>query len=351
MYMRNFYTFLLCMLTVSLWAVPSVTDLDSWQLPDPEPEPKPVAASVARPVAKQKVAPSKKGGKEITIEMTGSPSYRSASTTHDPNEIPVMRRSAAQLEKTLADKGRFYVLFNANVVSSIDTSLTGQDGTRYAFVQFGQDGDNYRKFLFEGQGNQRLLAVADDIPGVVRLNTRYKINMPISEKDFKKAYPKAELTVAKNEQEKKTYNTYQINGPVFLVFADGKLTGQFSKKGELSDYLQSVNAKLPEVPVIQQEQSFPTPEEQEWERNHRQQPGRHGRHGHFPEDWEQHRSGSNRPPSKALVEGGTVKDRINLPHVADPSAYNGADLPPMTPSGLPSGAILIRDVNGQYTNR
>ena len=349
MYMRNFYTFLLCMLTVSLWAVPSVTDLDSWQLPDPEP--KPVATSVARlvakqPAAKQKVAPSKKTGKEITIEMTGTPSYRSASTTHDPSEIPVMRRSAAQLEKTLADKGRFYVLFNANVVSTIDTSLTGKDGTRYAFVQFGRDGENYRKFLFEGQGNQRLLAVADDVPGIVRLNTHYQINMPISEKDFKKAYPKAELTVAENEQDKKTYNTYQINGPVFFVFAGGKLTGQFSQKAELSDYLKSVNAKLPEVPVVQQEKSSLPPQEQEWERSRRQQPGRHGRNS--PEDWERHHP---YPPSKALVEGGTVNDRMNLPHVADPSAYNGPDLPPMIPSGLPSGAILIRDVDGKYMNR
>lgn len=325
--MKKFYTLLLAVLAGPVWAAPSVTDLDSWQLPEPEPV-KPVVAP-ARPRVKAKPQPVN-DEPELIVEMGGA--YR-ATNTQDPDEIPVMRRSATQLARRLANKGRFYVLLNANVVSTQDSTITAKDGTRYAYVRFGKDGSTYRKFLFEAGGDQKLVAVADSVPGVLQLNARYGVNIGPTENDFKRAYPNATVTVVKNEQENKEYHSYQIEGPVFLIFENGKLVQQFAQADELAAFMQTIGAANTGVAAQQAK------EQTELEKARLEEQAKHNRHHHS--------SGTRR---KALVEGGTLNDQMYLPQVTHPEHYQGADLPALTPSGPKAGTVLMRDVDGKYMN-
>ncbi len=330
--MKKFYVFLLAVLTGPVWAAPSVTDLDSWQLPEPEPA-KPVVTPARPhvPAGPQSVD----NEPEFKVEMTGSSYYTAAKNTQDPDEIPVLRRSAAQLAKRLANKGRFYVLLNANVVSTQDNIITAKDGTRYAYVRFGKDGSTYRKFLFEAGGDQKLVAVADSVPDVLQLNARYGVNIGPTENDFKRAYPKAIVTTVKNEQENKEYHSYQIDGPVFLIFENEKLVQQFARANELAAFMQTIGAANTGVAAQQAK------EQTELERVRLEEQARRNRNRH------RHPA---RPPHKALIEGGTVEDQMYLPRVNNPERYQGADLEPLTPRGPEAGTVLMRDVDGKYMN-
>lgn len=328
--MKRWYLFWIgCWITAPLWAAPSFTDLDSWQLPE---EPQPVAKPTAP--AQPTVRPPSKttsSEEELKVEITNGQSYAAATSTQDPDEIPIMRRSAAQLTKRLAGKSRFYVLFNANVVSTQDSVIRAKDGTRYAFVRFGKDGDAYRKLVFEAGGDQKLVAVADDVPSVLRINNMLKINIGPTENDFKKAYPAATVNVVKNEQENKEYHSYQIDGPIFLIFESGKLAQQFTNADELSAFMQTIGAANTGVAAQQAK------EKTQLEKVRLDRQARWARHHRLP-------------ASKALVEGGTLQDKMYLPQVANPAAYKGATLPPLTPSGPKAGTVLMRDVDGKYIN-
>lgn len=328
--MKKFYTLLLAVIAGPVWAVPSVTDLDSWQLPEPEPVKHVAAPARTRVQAKPQPANDEP---ELIVEMGGG-AYTAATNTQDPDEIPVMRRSATQLARRLANKGRFYVLLNANVVSTQDSTITAKDGTRYAYVRFGKDGSTYRKFLFEAGGDQKLVAVADSVPGVLQLNARYGVNIGPTETDFKRAYPTATVTVVKNEQENKEYHSYQIEGPVFLIFENGKLVQQFAQAEELAAFMQTIGAANTGVAAQQAK------EQTELEKARLEEQAKHNRR-------HRHSSGTRH---KALVEGGTLEDQMYLPHVADPERYKDRELPPLTPSGPKAGTVLMRDVDGKYMN-
>ena len=196
------------------------------------------------------------------------------------------------------------------------------DGTRYAFVRFGKEEGPYRKFLFEGEGDQTLLAVADDLDGTLSIFTRYGVNLEITPQAVQRAYPRVAATALTAADHAGEYTAYVLPDNRYLIFKNKMLERVFPTKEEYDAFTKDLATPKPApVAAVQTVQPpvavAPRP----------------------------------RRVRKALVEGGTIEDKMTLPQVTDPSAYDGAPLPPLTPSGPQAGTPLIRDVDGHYMNR
>lgn len=320
--MKNFYT-LFILLAASVCAL-SANDLDNWQLP-PEPKPEPTPVQVSAP--KKQPTKIKHADDEIVIEMTGTSTVATAATRTDADEIPVFKRTAAQLISRLAGKSRFYVLFNANAVSTFDDTIYADNGARYVLVRYGQEGDNYRKFLFDEGGDQKLLAVADSPATVLAVNKKYNVNIGLTEKEFQQDYPKAVATTVTDAQNNKEYHSYQISGPLFLLFDNGKLAYQFDSAQAFSAYMNTLSAANMGYAAQQAQQQTAL------------------------EKARLSQTTSTRveqPTYTTLVVGGTVRAPIYLPVVL--STGTARKLPPLKPSGPPAGTVLMRDVDGKYMN-
>lgn len=324
--MKKFYTLFLC-LAMAPYAL-AANDLDNWQLPPEKEAPKKVVAPKTQPkrVPPKKAAP--KNEKEIVIEMSGTSNVVSPALTRtDADEIPVFKRTADQLMARLAGKSRFYVMFNAYVVATFDDIIYADNGTKYALVRYGQEGDNYRKFLFEEGGDQKLLAVADSAAGVLAINKKYNVNIGLTEAEFKKSYPNAVFNTVTDVQNGKEFHAYQIAGSLFLLFENGKLVYQFDTPEAFSAYMNTLSAANMGYAAQQAKQ--------------------------------QTNLGKNRPNQAVqnssqttiytpLVVGGTARDRIYLPAILSTGTVR--KLPPLKPSGPPAGTVLMRDVDGKYMN-
>lgn len=320
--MKIFYTLFL-LFAAALYA-PAADDLDNWQLPPESEEPQKV---VAPPKAiPQKAQP--KNEEEIVIEMAGTANVVApAATRTDTDAIYVFKRTADQHINRLAGKSRFYVLFNADVVASFDDIIYADNGLKYALVRFGQEGsDTYRKFLFEAGGDQKLLAVADNVPTTLVINKKYNVNIGLTESEFKKSYPNAVFTPVMNAQNNKEYHAYQIPGPLFVVFEDGKLVYQFANAQAFSAYMNTLSAANMGYAAQQAKQQT------QLEKN-RQRP-------------------AAQPVQQniytPLVVSGTARDPIYLPAIISTGTVR--KLPPLKPSGPPAGTVLMRDVDGKYMN-
>ena len=313
--MKNFYT--LFILWIAATTAMAANSLDDWQLP-PEGE-------VARPVAPAENKPKEE---EIVIEMAGATAtVAPAATRTDVDEILVFKRTAAQLINRLAGKSRFYVMFNATAVASFDDTIYADNGAKYALVRYGQEGDNYRKFLFEDGGDQKLLAVADNAATVLAMNKKYNVNVGLTETEFKKSYPKAIFSTVTDAQNNKEYHSYQIAGPMFLLFENGKLAYQFDTPEAFSAYMNTLSAA--NMGFAAQQAKAQTALEKN-RQNHITRPVQ-------PQT------------TYTLVVGGTVRDPIYLPTIISTSPVRRS-LPPLKPSGPPAGTVLMRDVDGKYMN-
>jgi len=313
--MKTFYTLFL-LLSVALPAM-ALDDLDNWELPPEEEE--------VRKVVVQKQQP--KSEEEIVIEMAGTTNtVAPAATRTDADAIYIFKRTADQHINRLAGKSHFYVLFNADVVASFDDIIYADNGLKYILVRFGQEGDNYRKFLFENGGDQKLLAVADSASSILAINKKYNVNLGLTETEFNKNYPKAVFTPVVNAQNNKEYHAYQIPGPLFVVFEDGKLVYQFANAEAFSAYMNTLSAANMGYAAQQAKQQT------QLEKN-RQRP-------------------AAQPVQQniytPLVVSGTARDPIYLPAIISTGTVR--KLPPLKPSGPPAGTVLMRDVDGKYMN-
>ncbi len=318
--MKKFYTFFLLLVIAS--PAMAIDDLDAWQLP-PEEEPRQV-----QPVVRPKPKPTpKEPEEEIVIEMAGSATvYAPAATRTDADAIYVFKRSAKELINRLAGKSRFYVLFNADAVSTLDDTIYADNGTQYALVRFGQEGDNYRKFLFEGGGDQKLLAVADSAASVLAINKKYNVNLGLTEAEFKRSYPNAIFTPVTNAQNGKEYHAYQIAGDSFVVFENGKQIYQFANAEAFSAYMNTLSAA--NMGYAAQQAKKQTALEK-------------ARHNQVTQPVQQ-------TIYTPLVVSGTARDPIYLPAIISTDTVR--KLPPLKPSGPPAGTVLMRDVDGKYMN-
>ncbi len=245
--MRLFLLSCLCLLVLPLGAVPSLTDLDSWQIPEESEPPKQEAPKPApKPVADT--------GPEIIIEMDANGGVQGPSRSHVSGEIAILNRSATQLTKNLAGKSRFYVLFNANTKAVADTKVTSLDGTPYALLLFGQEDKNYRQLLFKYWDEQPLVAVAENKADKLRIFQTYQVNLGVTEPDFAQAYPQAQMDVIEDAMDHTRYHAYKLNASSFVVFKEEQPLAYFSSEIDFLAYTEKLKNLPPQESTVQQPQ-------------------------------------------------------------------------------------------------
>ena len=262
--------------------------------------------------------------------------------------VAVFAYDANQLAARFAGKTRKEVLYTINTVSSKDMTVKSTNGTEYALVRYGKGSDDFRIFLFEFKLPQKLLAVADNVQGVLAMNEKYGINAPLTERDLTAQAPQTYLTTITNMATNQTYTTYQ-SGDAYLVFQNGALKHTFNSH-EYTAFMATVSAANSGYQAEQAQ--LQTQLEQERlavaQANNRPQYVR-----------TVSRSSSVVPAivGTALVGGlvwGGIHYATHHHHrrmgPPPPQARPG-HLPPLRRSGPPAGTPLIRDVNGRYMNR
>lgn len=249
--MRNFILFILCFIALPAWAAPSLTDLDSWQLPEVEPLPaapvQPVPAS--EPATPKKAKKVKEKGKELKVQLTENNAYAVAKSTRDASEIDIMNLTAQQLMSKFAGQGRFYILFNANMPANIDTEVVAEDGADYALSVFGNETKKYRMLLFKGGLEQPLIAAADDVRGKLNIMQKYRIELEVTEDEMKKSYPSLSPQEITGKEDEKTYHAYKLEGPLFVVFQGGKFIRQFNTEEAFTTYSNDLQGIVPKPEV------------------------------------------------------------------------------------------------------
>ncbi len=241
-------------IAISLQAAPVFDDLDRFQIPD---EPEPVKEA---PAPKPAPKPVEDNRPEIVIRMGDGVASAPAPVKSGASEFAVLHRSAAQLERNLAGKSRFYILFNANTSAVSDQVLTARDGKQYAVVRFGPQDQNYRLFVFNARGDQPLLAVAENTADKLRIYKKYELDLGITEADFKNAYPQAEPTEI-TAQDKSVYQTYEFAPDLFVLFAQGKPTRRFTDQAEFIDFTNQLQGIEPKVETPTQKRQEEAPQE------------------------------------------------------------------------------------------
>ncbi len=252
---------------------------------------------------------------EIVIEMHGESS--------SPRQgISVWNKNARQLTRLFRGKDKTYVLYQVENVSSADRIIRAQNGKRYAYVRYGSDDGDYRKFLFQAQDPQTFVACAADIADVLAVNLKYGVNLGVSRSDFLRTYEsRATLTNLLDKATNKTYSDYRLEYtdinhptpvPTYFVFEGNSLKDTLSGEKAFTEYttkLSQANKAL-----AKQEKEAQTAREQAGQQTRQKQ---------------------QRPTRKALVSGGTVTDQAYMPR-----AVNATPLPALTPSKIPAGTPL-----------
>lgn len=244
-------------------------DIDSWQLP--EEEPAPAKQAEASKTQKQKKSPKNKMP-ELKVQMTGGNQYAVASSTRDVTEIDIMNKSAKELLSSLAGRDRFHILFNANLPTTSDTVMRAADGKEYAVAVFGDEEQNhYRILVFLNNLAQPLIATADDIFGKLALLDRYKLNVGITEEEVQRTFPDLTPKQITGQEDQEQYVSYQLDGPVFLLFKDNQLVKKFNKEQDFKDYINILQGpqEEPEPQPALVEQVTPVIEQTPVEVNHK----------------------------------------------------------------------------------
>lgn len=252
---------------------------------------------------------------EIVIEMHGE--------SFSPRQgISVWNKNARQLTRLFRGKDKTYVLYQVENVSSADRIIRAKNGKRYAYVRYGSDDGDYRKFLFKAQDPQTFVACAADIADVLAVNLKYGVNLGVSRSDFLRTYEsRATLTNLLDKATNKTYSVYRLEYtdanhptpvPTYFVFEGASLKDTLSGEKAFTEYttkLSQANKAL-----AKQEKETQTAREQAGQ---------------------QARQKQQRPTRKALVSGGTATDQAYMPR-----AVNATPLPALTPSKIPAGTPL-----------
>lgn len=256
---------------------------------------------------------------EIVIEMHGEP-------TPAAQAVSILDKNARQLTRIFRGKDRTFVLYHVSNVSSKDDILRTPKGTEYAYVRYGSDDGDYRKFLFKAEDPQTFVACAANLEDVLAVNQKYQVNLGVHLKDFLRRYEEeSTLTNLQDEKNGKTYQAYRINyadvnhkkpSPYYFVFEKEQLINTYAGDeafyafvGNLSDANKKIAQEKKEAEAARQKQA-------EQARQKALQK-------------------ANRPVRKALVDGGTANDQAYMPRVVNPKP-----LPPLTPSKIPAGTHL-----------
>ena len=268
--------------------------------------------------------------------------------------VAVFAYNADQLAARFAGKTRKEVLYTINTVSSLDTTVQSTSGKEYALVRYGRGSDDFRVFLFEFKLPQKLVAVADDVKGVLAMNEKYGINTTLTEKDLNAQAPQTFLTTITNMATNQTYTTYQ-SGDDYLVFQNGVLKHTFNSH-EYAAFMATVSAANSSY----QAQQAQLQTQLEQERLLAQEAAATPRTVVV-------RSNPVVPFVVGTALGGLFWNGIywhnHRPHHHHHAAPAPAPRPPhhhssrpghlpaLKRSGPPAGTPLIRDVNGKFMNR
>ncbi len=252
---------------------------------------------------------------EIVIEMHGE-------QTVPVKTVSLWDKNARQLTRLLRGKDRTFVLYSVENVSTKDDILRAANGKEYAFVRYGTDDGDYRKFLFKAEDPQTFVACAANLKDVLAVNLKYGVNMGVSLKDFLHTYGQtAQSSALTDEAAGKTYTVYKqtysdVNhktpAPYYFVFDGDELTQTLTGEKAYADYtkkLTEANEKLRAQNKQAQDKAA------QLEKQKQSQAAR-------------------RQPIKALAYGGTVEDQMYMPRVNNPK------FPPPTPSKVPAGTPM-----------
>lgn len=252
---------------------------------------------------------------EIVIEMHGE-------QTSPVKTVSIWDKNALQLTRLFRGKDRTYVLYSVENVSTKDDILRAANGKEYAFVRYGTDDGNYRKFLFKAEDPQTFVACAANLKDVLAVNLKYSVNMGVSLKDFLRVYGStATASALTDEAAGKTYTIYKqtysdVNhktpAPYYFIFDAGQLVRILVGDKAFEEYaknLESSNQNARKQKALAQEKDALNRQKQQQARTQKQ-------------------------PIKALAYGGTVEDQMYMPRVNNPK------FPPPTPSKVPAGTPM-----------
>lgn len=252
---------------------------------------------------------------EIVIEMRGEQTAPVAA-------VSIWDKNALQLTRLFRGKDRSHVLYSVENVSTKDDILRSDNAKEYAFVRYGTNDGDYRKFLFKAEDPQTFVACAANLKDVLAVNLKYGVNMGVSLKDFLRVYGgTAQASALEDETAGKTLAVYKqtysdVNhktpAPYYFVFDGDELTQTLAGEKAYADYakkLKEANEKLRAQNKQAQDKAA------QLEKQKRNQAAR-------------------RQPVKALAYGGTVEDQMYMPRVNNPK------FPPPTPSKVPAGTPI-----------
>ncbi len=255
---------------------------------------------------------------EIVIEMHGA-------KTVPVKTVSLWDKNALQLTRLFRGKDRTHVLYSVENVSTKDDILRSTSGKEYAFVRYGSDDGDYRKFLFKAEDPQTFVACAANLKDVLAVNLKYGVNMGISLKDFLRGYGQtAEVSALADETNGKTLSVYKqtysdVNhktpAPYYFVFDGNALIQTLAGT---KDYNAYVN-KIEEANAALKAKNKASQEKAALEKQKRAEAAR---------------AQNRRQPIKALAYGGTAEDQMYMPRVNNPK------FPPPQPSKIPAGTPM-----------
>ncbi len=178
----------------------------------------------------------------IVIEMDGS----DFSSPFAEPSVSLWQNSTRQIEKAFKNKTLSQVLTEATSVPSIQDTVTSSSGKKYILLRYG-DEDSFRKLLFSSQEPPKFLAAASNVPEVLALQQKYKVDMTVTRAAFEAAYPQATFLNVSDLQNNTTQAVFQLQQnpkkplSTYYVFEDDKLTHTFFDDASYNAYLKKMS--------------------------------------------------------------------------------------------------------------
>jgi len=262
-------------------------------------------------------------------------------------QVAVLAYSADELAAKFAGKNRKEIVSAITTVPVYEKTFTAADGTEYEAVRYGKTDQNYRLFLYRFKWPQPLVGVVENAKGILALNERYQINIPLAEQDIA-AHMGASLTTVQDVANGGVYNVYQ-NGNEFLLFQNGVLVRSFDNAQDYTAFMATVTASNAAYTAQQAEQQ--TALEQ----------------ARLNQQASQNYVTTTRyyyNPIGTILLGGLVWSAVHgwhrpyhhyraappPPHhhrAVAPAPHRGGRLPALRPGGPPAGTPIMRDVDGR----
>jgi len=262
-------------------------------------------------------------------------------------DVAVLAYSADELAAKFAGKNRKEIASSITTIPVYEKTFTSINGTEYEVVRYGKTSQDYRLFLYKFKFPQPLVAVVDNAKGIMALNQRYQIDIPLTEQDIA-SHTSASLNTVQDVATGSTYNVYQ-NGSEYLVFQNGVLVRSFDNAQDYAAFMATVTASNSAY-AAQQAQEQTALEQARLNQQTSQNYVTTTRYYYNPVG--------------TILFGGLVWSAIHgwhRPHhvhhqPAPPPVRaqghrppsRGHALPPLKRSGPPAGTPLMRDVDGKF---